>query len=311
MTATSAERETPVAELRHGDAAVRVAATAGAPIVSYIAAGREWCAQPWMEYAPVVRACTVPSLLGSAYGTNLEDGGTLARELPELRVHADGTHASVSAKWLPGAYPMQWVRTVALEADGSLRVQTTAENAGRAPLPFTWGLSIVVDHSADARLELPSAGRARVAASSDDDAVRSGTEFVWPTLRVGAHAMDCAEPKLADLPARLVCCAELSRPNVNVQVAGTLLELKGDASIVSHARVTYASLPEIKHRWWSTAAARTWWRTRRERRLLTVALAVGDADTLSDAVGGVRKAKWLNPGERATWSVWVRARVVE
>ncbi|HKS06742.1 MAG TPA: hypothetical protein VJR92_10550 [Gemmatimonadaceae bacterium] len=299
----SARKALPgAAELRREAATVRVGVEPGAPITSYIAAGRDWCADAWRDFGPTRAGCVLPTYVSGAGGTAFPEGGLLAADVPSVQVRADGKLGVITAQWPQTGYPLDWVRTVALDKDGSLLAQYRVHNMHDTTLPFVWGIPIPLPWDRSVAIDLPRGARGRVAWSVGRGLAASGSEFTWPSVRDGGRLIDLTQPTQLAQRSALLCFVELADGRFTVRAGKMTLEISGDSDVLTHARlhiVHDADLPG--------APARRWWRRHRPMKTITIGPAAGAPDSLSDAVGSWRSAQWLEPGATMVWTVRYRA----
>lgn len=292
----------PAAELRRGTSAVRVAVAPGAPVVSFIADGHDWCAAaPWFDRAPSAAACALPTFVAGVAGAKFPAGGLLAVEEPVVEVHADGGPGAITAVWPPSRYPLTWTRTITLEPDGAVLARYTVTNSQRTPMPFLWNLPIGLPWHGAVRIDLPRGVRARVATSSGAGLPAAGAEFAWPALRDGGKLVDLSHPAQLGARRSVLCFVEVPRARVTVRVGNAVLDLSADPDIVTHARIWVnndADAPD--------APKRHWWRRHQAVREVSVGLSLGAPDALSDATAAWRTARWVDQGETLQWDVRLR-----
>ena len=291
------------AELRRGSSAVRVTIGPGAAISSFVTNGRDWCAGgAWQDRAPTSGACALPAFVATTRRPTFPDGGLLAVDEPTIDVEADGAAGTITAWWPPTPYPLGWTRLVTLEADGALLMRYAVTNAQRSPLPFVWGLPMVIPWGPSIAIEIPVGARARVAAAYGERLPAAGSEFAWPALRDGGKLMDLAQPARLRPQCAVLCYVELPRGRFVIRDGADALEVSGNPGVVTHARVWADHDREEEG-----APPRRWWRSHIARHAVSVAPAVGAPDLLSDAVGEWRTARWVEPGETLRWDVRCRA----
>ena len=304
MTSAAVEPASPpaAAELRRGSSSVRVAISAGAPIVSCRIDGHEWCtAGAWHDYAPTAGACALPTFVTGAPRGAFPEGGLLAAETPLVDVHADGGTTSITAVWPASFYPLTWRRELVLDETGSLRAKYAVTNSHRSPLPFVWGLRIPVAWSSAMVIDLPRAARSRVAMSHGAGLPKAGSEFTWPSLRDGGKLVDLTRPSRIDARSAVLCYVELSRGRFALRSAAAALEIAGDPGIVSHAHVWTNNDTDI-----GRSTPRRWWRPFSPEQALAVGPAVGAPGVLSEALGSWNTARWIEPGETTQWEIHCR-----
>lgn len=292
----------PAAELRRDGTAVRVAAARGAPITSFVAGGRDWCDDgAWHDYAPTRAECTLPTYVSGAGAASIPAGGLLALDEAGIQVRADGSLGAISAQWPPSSYPLDWMRTVAFDADGSLLAEYQVHSAHDEPLPFVWGLPIPLPWERSVRVELPRGARARVASSWGEGLPSAGSEFTWPSLRHGGRLVDLGHPTRLASRSAVVCFVELPQGQLSVRAGGVTLEVSSDPNVLTHARVEINNDADLPG-----SPPRRWWRRRVVKKTVAIGPAAGAPDTLSDAVGAWRAAQWIEPGATLVWTVRYR-----
>ncbi len=302
MTDASPAAPHSAAELRRGAAAVRTAIAPGAPIESLQLDAHEWCAAgPWYEHAPTIMASVLPTYVAGVPGASLPVGGVMGSLAPEMTVRASGGAESLTATWPAGAYPLAVQRTMQWADDGALRLAYEATTDGTYPVPFVWGLTIPLPWSTGVRLELPSGVRARVAASWGDGRPAAGSEFVWPSLRDGGRLLDLSHPTSMPRGTGVLCFVELPRAQFTVRCGEAALEVCGTPGVVTHARVLIEHDAPLEGR----TPAR-WWQRRAVQRQIVIAPTVGAPDTLHEAVGGWKAARWLDARATLPWDLTLR-----
>jgi hypothetical protein len=290
------------AELRRGSASVRVSLAPGAPITSFVSADCDWCAAgAWRDYAPSARACALPTFVAGAAGARFVDGGSVGSDQPEVEVRADGEANAVTARWPVPSYPLAWMRTIAFDQSGALRLGYRVTNEGRAPLPFVWGLSMPCVWGASVSVDLPRGARARVAASHGDGMLTTGSEFAWPSLRDGGHLVDLSRPAQLGSRRAVLCYVELPRGRLVVRSPAAALEVRADPGVLTHARVWVNNGAPGE-----AASRRGWWRRASSPSILAVGPTIGAPDHLSDAVGSWGAARWIESHETLSWDIVVR-----
>jgi len=281
---------------------VRTVLAPGAPIESLQIGAHEWCAAgPWHEHAPTIAASVLPTYVAGVPGASLPVGGVLGSLAPELTVRASGGAESLTAMWPAGAYPLAVQRTMQWVDDGALRLTYEARTDGASPVPFVWGLTLPLSWSTGVRLELPSGARARVAASWGEGLPVAGSEFVWPSLRDGGRLLDLSHPSTMRRGAGVLCYVELPRAKFTVRCGDATLEVSGTPGVVTHARVL------IEHE--APVAGRPpsrWWQRRAPQRQIVIAPTIGAPDTLHEAVGGWKAARWLDAVATLHWDLTMR-----
>jgi hypothetical protein len=295
------------AELRRGATAVRVALDPGAPIAAFIHDGHDWCrGGPWQDYAPTRRACALPTFVAGAAGARFPDGGTLTTDEHAVEVRAD-QHGNISSvNWRGSAYPLDWARTIALDAGGALTIRYAVSNTQRAPLPFVWGIPLTLPWSEQLAIDLPRGSRARVAESIGDGLAPQGSEFAWPALRDGGHLVDLSRPASLAPGRAVLCYVELPRARFGVRTPHGVLDVRGDPGAVTHARVWITNGVDAPG-----SSARRWWQRRAASPSLSIGPTVGAPDVLSEAVGGWGSARWIEPGDTVRWNISVRVLPLE
>jgi len=226
----------------------------------------------------------------------------MANEEPTVNVVADGGPGVVVAEWPAGQYPLAWKRALSLDDSGGLCAEYSVTNAHTVPLPFIWGLSQFFKWSDGVSIDIPGGARSRVAARLGNGQLSCSNEFAWPMFRDGGHLVDLSRPSNLGQHAGVLCYVELPRGRFVLRVDNDALEVTGDTNLVTHARLMLDN-DTGDHR----ALRKNWWRRRVPRRSLSVGLAVGAPELLSEAVSASREARWVEPGETAVWSVGVRA----
>jgi hypothetical protein len=291
------------AELRRGDSVVRVAVAPGAPITSFVTNGHDWCAGgAWQDFAPTSGACALPAFVATTRRPTFPEGGLLVADEPTVDVEADGGAGTITAWWPPTPYPLGWTRVVTLEADGALLLRYAVTNAQRSPLPFVWGLPVVLPWGENISIDIPRGARSRVAAAFGEGLPPAGSEFTWPALRDGGKLTNLTQPTRSRPRRAVLCYVELPRGRIVLHDGDDALEISGNPGVVTHARVWINHDSDDRG-----APPRRWWRRRSPRHAITVAPAVGAPALLSEAVGEWRAARWVEPGETIRWDVRFRS----
>lgn len=305
MTATAPPAALPssAAELRRGNSVVRVAIGPGAPITSFVANGREWCAGgAWQDYAPTSGACTLPAFVATTRRPAFPEGGLLAAEEPTVDIAANGGAGTITAWWPPAPYPLGWTRVVTLEADGALLARYAVTNAQRTPLPFVWSLPVALAWGPNVTIDIPRGARSRIASVLGEGMPPAGSEFAWPALRDGGKLSDLSQPARLRPRHAVLCYVELPRGRFVVRDGDDALEVSGDPGVVTHARVWVDHDGDRPG-----APPRRWWQSHTPHYAFAVAPAVGAPALLSEAVGAWRAARWVEPGETIRWDVRFRS----
>ena len=207
--------------------------------------------------------------------------------------------------WDAEAYPLAVGRTVAFDADGAIHLAYAATNPRATPVPFIWGISIPLAWDPSVRIELPAGVRARVAASWGEGFPAAGSEFTWPQLRNGGELIDLARPTQLPKGFGVTCFVELPAAGVTLRTSAGAMTIRGTRGVVSHLRVAIDHEAPVPGR-----APSRWWRRRPAHRTVSIAPTVGAPDTLLDAVGAWKAARWVEPGKTLQWDVRF-ARAVE
>jgi hypothetical protein len=273
-------------------------------VTSFAADGFDWCATgPWRDYAPSAAACSVVTSTDAIPGAAVPEGGTLGADEPTVDIRAEGTLQEIIAWWAPVPYPLGWTRALSLEPSGELSARYAVTNAHPIALPFVWGLSIPLPPDRSTSVQIPRA-RARVAHAFGDGMPSAGSEFAWPLLRVGDRTLDVSHPTQLGAGRAVVCYVELAQGRFLVRSSGRTLEVRGTPGGVTHARVLInagaAGAP---------GRARGWWRSREmdSRAVFSVGPAAGAPDSLSDAIGSWKAARWVEPGDTLLWDIRFRS----
>ncbi len=287
------------AELRRAGTAVRTTLAPGGALTSVRIDEQEWCAAAgWTDHVPTIGACTLPTFVAGVAGHVLPAGGVLTAALPRVQVRADGTREAIISEWEAELYPLAFERTVTLEGDGTVHLAYRATNPRTAPVPFIWGMSIPCAWDPNLRIELPPGVRARVAASWGAGFPAAGSEFTWPHLRNGGELVDLARPAQLAKGFGVICFIELPAAGVTLRTARGAITVRGTRGVVSHLRVLVDHDAPVPGR-----APSRWWRRSSVHRVLSVAPMVGAPDTLLDAVGAWKAARWVEPGATMQWDV--------
>jgi hypothetical protein len=290
-------------ELRRGGTALAVGVGAGAPLSGLWLADAEWCgAGPWMERAPSVAACTMPTFVPGVAGRALPAGGVLAAQVPGVQVTADGRAEVVRAAWDSVDYPLALTREASLTAEGAVRLRYEATHTQRVPIPFVWGLVAPVVWAPGVRIEMPAGARARIAGAWGEALPAVGSEFGWPHVRCGGALLDLGSPTTLPRGVGLTVFVELPRHGFTLRTRAGALCFDGTRGVVTHVRVHVAHDAPFPDRpptrWW-------WWRAKQQT--LEVGLTVGAPDQLSDAVGSWKSARAVEAGTTLGWELTVAA----
>jgi hypothetical protein len=285
---------------------VRTTLANGGALTSVLFDDVEWCGTSgWTDHAPTIGACTLPTFVAGVAGQALPSGGVLPALVPRVSILADGTREVITSAWDADLYPLAFERTTTLDAEGAVQLAYRASNALTVPVPFIWGMSIPVDWDASVRLELPPGVRARVATSWGKGFPAAGSEFTWPHLRNGGELIDLARPAQLAKGFGVVCFVELPATGATLRTARGGITVRGTKGVVSHLRVLIDHDAPIPGR-----APSRWWRRGSVYRNVSIAPMVGAPDTLLDAVGDWKAARWVEPGATMDWEVRI-ARALE
>ena len=301
------------AELGAGGSRVVLIPELGGKIASLEIAGRQWLwvnpsipfrtpvpGSSYLSHAdsggydecfPTVAPCTMPPSVPDFGGIELPDHGELWSQRPkvELQTRPDGQQATMT--WAGVKLPYQFKRIVRVDASGAVSMRYSVRNSGVTRLPFIWSSHPLLPLTDQTRLVLPEGEPVRVYSSERIEIGGTGAEHRWPNLRTPKEVLDISRP-LA-LGKRFACKLFFdSVPGIAaVEEGGARLEVRFDQTEVPDFGL------------WINA--RGWSPSRRIRAYSNVGFepCIGAPDTLSDALGGWRRAHWLEPGQKREWTL--------
>ena len=301
------------AELSAGGSRVVLIPELGGKIASLEIAGRQWL---WInpsipfrtpvpgtayvahadsggfdECFPTVAPCTVPTAGGEFAGLELPDHGELWSQRPtiELQTRPDGQQATMV--WTGAKMPYRFKRVVRIDASGAVSMRYSVRNTGTARLPFIWSSHPLLPLGPDTRLVLPEGEPVRVYRSDRIEMGGAGAEHRWPNIRTSRETLDLTRP--IALGKRFACKLFFD------SVPGIAAVEEGDARL--EVRFDQAQVPDFGL--WINA--RGWSPSRRIAAYSNLGFepCIGAPDTLSDALGGWRRAHWLDAGEKREWAL--------
>ena len=300
------------AELSAGGSRVVLIPELGGKIASLEIAGRQWLwinasipfrtpvpGSSYIQHAdsggydecfPTVAPCTLPASAGAFAGVDLQDHGELWSQRPtvELQTRSDGQQATMV--WTGVKMPYRFTRIVRVDASGAVSMRYSARNTGDERLPFIWSSHPLLPLGDDTRLVLPEGEPVRVYRSERIEMGGAGAEHRWPNIRTPKDSLDLSRP--GAIGKRFACKLFFdSVPGIAaIEEGGARLEVRFD-----HAEVPDFGL-WINARGWSPSRIRTY-------SNLAFEPCIGAPDTLSDALGGWRRAHWLDAGETLEWTL--------
>ena len=301
------------AELGAGGSRVVLIPELGGKIASLEIGGRQWLwTNPSMPYRtpvpgtsyienadsggydecfPTVGPCTLPASTPSFAGLELQDHGELWSQRPSIDVvtRPDGQQATMV--WTGARMPYRFTRIVRVDASGAVSMRYSVRNTGATRMPFIWSSHPLLPLSENTRLFLPEGEPVRVYKSERIEMGGAGAEHRWPNIRTPKDTLDLSRPGATG--KRFACKLFFdSVPGIAaIEEDGARLEVRFD-----HAEVPDFGL-------WINA--RGWSPSRRIRNYSNLGFepCIGAPDTLTDALGGWRRASWLEPGQTREWTL--------
>lgn len=301
------------AELSAGGSRVVLIPELGGKIASMEIAGRQWLwTNPSMPFRtpvpgtsyvgtadsggfdecfPTVAPCTLPAAAETFKGVELQDHGELWSQRPsiELVTRPDGQEATMV--WTGVKMPYQFTRVVRVDSSGAVTMRYSARNSGSSRMPFIWSSHPLLPLTNETKLLLPEGEPVRVFQAERIELGGVGAEHRWPNLRTPKEVLDVTRPLS---PGKRFACKLFfdSVPGIAaVEEGGARLEVRFDRKEVPDFGL------------WINA--RGWSPSRRIRSYSNFGFepCIGAPDTLSDALGGWRRAHWLEAGEARTWTL--------
>lgn len=308
------------AELHGGGTRVRVVPALGGKIASMELLGREWLwtndalvpqlpadGASYVETAdtggydecfPTIAPCQIPSGAAAFGGLSLPDHGELWAQNAVIDVEAGAGGQRIVCRWTGRRMPYRFTRSVQVTPAGAVSMQYEVINDGRVPLPFIWSAHPLFPLTPATRLDLPDGAAVRVA-SHQGDALRGlSSEFRWPHARLEKRIVDLTIPD--QLARHYACKLFLDMPPGDsiaaIEEEGLRLEVTFDQREVPHVGLW------LNKRQWTPLA--------RGKPYLNLGLepCIGAPDSLSEAMGDWRAARWLGPGDTRRWTLTWRAR---
>ena len=315
-----------IVELRGGGARVALAPALGGRIVALELAGRQWL---WInpdlpfrdpategtgsggasyaeignsggydECFPTVAACVLPSGTPRFGGLALPDHGELWRTRPAVTFEQDDAGQRATCTWTGQRMPYTFVRTVQVTTLGEVRMLYAVENRGTDPLPFVWSSQPLLPLTDRTQLDLPTGALVRVADSQGTPMRGITPEFRWPTVRLASRIADLTCP--AANGRRYTFKGFVDVPTGRVVVGVTEGDLRLDV------RIDGREVPNLAIGINNGMAPAT--APNRPQQTLAFAPCIGGPDSLTAALNAWRKAHWIAPAQRQTWSVTWSAR---
>lgn len=301
------------AEISGGGTRVVLIPELGGKIASLEIAGRQWLwtndAMPFRtpvpgtsyvetadsggfdECFPTVGPCNLPPAAESFAGVSLQDHGELWSQRPRIEVMTRPDAQEATMVWAGAKMPYHFTRTVRVDAGGVVTMRYSVRNDGSARMPFIWSSHPLLPLTEHTRLLLPEGEPVRVYSAERIDIGGIGAEHRWPNLRTSKEVLDVSRP--LSLGKRFACKLFFdSVPGIAaIEEGGARLEVRFDR----------AEVPDFGL--WINA--RGWSPSRRIRNYSNFGFepCIGAPDTLSDALGGWRRAHWLAPGETRGWTL--------
>ena len=187
--------------------------------------------------------------------------------------------------------PLDEGRIVRVDASGTVTMRYSVRNDGPSRLPFIWSAQALFPLTDRTRLVFPEGEPVRVFRAERVDMGGVGAEHRWPNIRAGKDTFDLSRP--GAVGKRYACKLFFdSVPGAAaVEQDGARLEV----------RFVHADVPDfglwINNKGWSPK------RTIRPYQNIAFGPSIGAPDTLRDALGGWRRAHWLEPGAKREWTL--------
>ena len=278
-------------ELRGNGARVVLVPALGARITALELGGRQWLRDGGAldECFPTRAACTVPAP-GGGGAVALPERGEASAQRAEVRVETTAGGNVATSEWRGGLLPWQLERRARVTPAGEVEMRYAATNVGAARLPYLWSLDALLPLTAATRLLVTEGTPLRVGDAQGIAIGARGAEHRWPHVRLEKAIADLSRP--ARLARRYACRLFLAMKDgrLGVEEEGVRLELAFDPEEVP-----------VLGLWLNHRGARLG--DERSPDVLGVAPASGAPDSLADALGEWKGARWLAPGERREWTV--------
>jgi hypothetical protein len=309
------------AELRGGSSRLVVVPAMGGRIVQIEMAGRQWLWRnelvpysaptpetPYAECAdiggyderfPTLAACRVPGHIRGFGALQLPDRGELWSQQPEVAVMTDAEGSCARAVWRGERMPYRFSRIVKMTRDGAAVFEYNVVNDGPDRLPFLWAAFPLFPLTPDTELVLPDGARFRVGEAQDVQLGDGRSEHRWPFIRALGRVVDLLKPY--EVAKRYACKLFVEMPDgrATIRQDGYELTMTFDRKEVSHMAIwinKYAWLPVRD-------AEKTYCN-------FSLGPASGAPDSLTEALGTWKTARWIDPGEVKSWRVEWRARAL-
>ncbi len=250
------------------------------------------------ERFPTSAACRIPGWVRGWGGMELPDRGEIWSQLPEMDIDTGTDGQAVVTTWEGRRLPYRLTRLARVTADGAVVMTYHAVNDAADRIPFIWAGHPTLPLTPRTQIRLPEGSPFRVVAAHRLEMGDGRSQHRWPFVRAAGRVLDLLTPAAV---AREFACrifVEPSEGRACYRDGGEELEVTFDRKEVP---------------WFGLwVNCRGWTPGRHARAYQNVAFepCIGAPDSLSDALGDWKSARWLEPGEVCTWSTTWRARKV-
>jgi galactose mutarotase-like enzyme len=251
------------------------------------------------ERFPTLASCRVPGHIRGFGALQLPDRGELWSQQPEVAVVTDHEGSCARTVWRGERMPYRFSRIVKLTKDGTAVFEYAVVNDGPDRLPFLWAAFPLFPLTPDTELAIPDGSRTRVRDAVDVQLGDGRSEHRWPFIRAAGRVVDLLKPY--DVAKRYACTLfiENGEGQATIRQGGHELTMSFDKKDVSHL-----ALWINKYGWLPVRDAEKTYCN------FSLAPASGAPDTLTDALGAWKTARWIEPGEVKGWRVEWRAKAI-
>jgi hypothetical protein len=244
------------------------------------------------ECFPTVDACICPDQASPWNGIELPDHGELIHQhWRTITAELNQSGGAVLALEASGVrMPYRFRRTLRLGPEGALLgIDYELENLAPHPLPWTWCIHPVFNVEPGMRIELPEATPIRCAAGSGDMPAAADETFVWPRTAKGYDLSRIPDPGQEQFTCKLFA-GPMEQGSVALVCDKEALRLFFTGSQVDHVAIW------LNCAGWTGADTPNYFNA-------VIEPAIGDSDSLTEAITERGSARWLAPGATVQWQL--------